>query len=177
MYWFLALVRSFSVHPEYHYPGLQYSFFSPSHTFSKANNASVRNNSTFVSEAVNDLLKRSSGKQRLILDVRHVSAFVYKQKFKCEDLSVVTQISILFSRTIVYLNLIWSPVTIIEIFLEHRIYLAFAWDFGTGKFRYFQFCVLPFGLSSALFIRRFLNRFKYPGEVGAFLLLFSWTMA
>ena len=45
-------------------------------------------NSTFVHEAVNDLLQRSSGKQRLILDVRHVNAFVYK----CEDLSVATQI-------------------------------------------------------------------------------------
>ena len=40
----------------------------------------------------------------------------------------------------------------IEIFPEHRKYLAFAWDFGTGKFRYFQFSVLSFGLSSAPFI-------------------------
>ena len=40
----------------------------------------------------------------------------------------------------------------IEIFPEHRKFLAFVWDFGTGKFRYFQFCVLPFGLSSAPFI-------------------------
>ena len=40
----------------------------------------------------------------------------------------------------------------IEIFPEHRKYLAFAWDFGTGKSRYFQFCVRPFGLSSAPFI-------------------------
>ena len=88
MYWFLALVISFSVHPECHYPGLQYTFFFHLPIpFSKANNASASNNSTFVSEAVNDLLKRSSGKQRLILDVRHVRAFVYKQK-----LSVATQI-------------------------------------------------------------------------------------
>ena len=40
----------------------------------------------------------------------------------------------------------------IEIFPDHRKFLAFAWDFGTGIFRYFQFCVLPFGLSSAPFI-------------------------
>ena len=40
----------------------------------------------------------------------------------------------------------------IEILPEHRQYLAFAWDFGTWKVRYFQFCVLPFGLSSAPFI-------------------------
>ena len=31
---------------------------------------------------------RSSGKQRLILDLRHVNTFIFKQKFKCEDLSV-----------------------------------------------------------------------------------------
>ena len=40
----------------------------------------------------------------------------------------------------------------IEIFPTHRQFLAFAWDFGTGSPRYFQFCVLPFGLSSAPFI-------------------------
>ena len=35
---------------------------------------------------------RSSGKQRLILDLRHVNSFIFKQKFKCEDLSVAIQI-------------------------------------------------------------------------------------
>ena len=30
--------------------------------------------------------------------------------------------------------------------------MAFSWDFGTGVARYFQFTVLPFGLSSAPFI-------------------------
>ena len=40
----------------------------------------------------------------------------------------------------------------IEIFPDHRKFLAFAWDFGTGIFRYFQFGVLPFGLLSAPFI-------------------------
>ena len=48
--------------------GYNIPFFHLPTPFSKANNASARNNSTFVSEA--DLLKRSSGKQRLILDVR-----------------------------------------------------------------------------------------------------------
>ena len=38
---------------------------------------------------------RSSGKQWLILYLRHANQFIYKQKFKCEDLSVATQI---FSR-------------------------------------------------------------------------------
>ena len=40
----------------------------------------------------------------------------------------------------------------IEIFEEHRTYLAFAWNFGQSKTRYFRFCVLPFGLSTAPFV-------------------------
>ena len=91
---------------------------------------------------------RSSGKQRSILDLRHVNAFVYKQKFKCEDLSVATHI---FDKGF-YLFYLKSGYHHNEFFPEHRKYLAFAWDFSTGNFRYFQFCVLPFGLSSAPFI-------------------------
>ena len=91
--------------------GYKIPFFHLPSPSSKANNASARNNSSFGSEAVNDLLKlnlveeifcapdiinplsvstRSSGKQRLTLDLRHVNAFLYKQNFKCEDLSVAT---------------------------------------------------------------------------------------
>ena len=39
-----------------------------------------------------------------------------------------------------------------NIFPDHRQYLAFSWDFGDDHTRYFQFTVLPFGLSSAPFI-------------------------
>ena len=34
----------------------------------------------------------SPGKQRLILALRYVNAFIYKQNFNCEDLSVASQI-------------------------------------------------------------------------------------
>ena len=40
----------------------------------------------------------------------------------------------------------------IEIFPAHRKFLSFAWDFGTGSLRHFQFCVLLFSLSSSPFI-------------------------
>ena len=40
----------------------------------------------------------------------------------------------------------------VDIFPDHRKYLAFSWDFGKGHTRYFQFTVLLFGLSSAPFI-------------------------
>ena len=39
-----------------------------------------------------------------------------------------------------------------QIFPEHRKLLAFAWDFGDGVLKYFQFAVLPFGLSSAPYL-------------------------
>ena len=40
----------------------------------------------------------------------------------------------------------------VDIFPDHRRFLAFSWHFGTNRVRYFQFTVLPFGLSSAPFI-------------------------
>ena len=119
--------------------GYKILFFHLPTPFSKANNASARTNSTFVTEAVNDLLKlnlveeifcapdiinplsvstRSSGKQRLILDLRHVNAFLYKQKFKCEDLSVTTQI---FDKGYCLFKFDFkSGCHHIEIFPEHR---------------------------------------------------------
>ena len=143
--------------------GYKIPFFQLPTPFVKRNNTSARENSDFVSQAVSDLLRldlieelackpniinplsvstRSSGKQRLILDLRHVSQFIYKQKFKCEDLSVATQ---LFNRNYYLFKLdLKSGYHHVEIFPDHRKFLAFAWDFGTGVFRYFQFCVLPF---------------------------------
>ena len=151
--------------------GYKIPFFQLPTPFAKRNNASARENSDFVSQAVNDLLRldlieelackpniinplsvstRSSGKQRLILDLRHVNQFIYKQKFKCEDLSVATQIS---SRNYYLFKFdLKSGYHHVEIFPDHRKFLAFAWDFGSGVYRYFQFCVLPFGLSSAPYI-------------------------
>ena len=130
-----------------------------------------QNNSYFVSQSVNDFLRLdlieelacepniidplsvltcSSGKQRLIFDLRHVNQFVYKQKFKCDDLSVATQI---FSRNYYLFKFdLKSGYHNVEIFPDHRKFLAFSWDFGAGVNRYFQFCVLPFGLSSAPYI-------------------------
>ena len=93
--------------------GYKIPFFELPIPFFKANNASALSNSSFVSQAVNELLHaylveeifcvpdivnplsvstRSSGKQRLILDLRHVNSFIFKQRFKCEDLSVAIQI-------------------------------------------------------------------------------------
>lgn len=73
------------------------------------NNFSAIKEKDFVSKAILDLLKmncievldeapnivnplsvstQSSRKKRFILDLRHFNLYVYKQKFKCEDLKV-----------------------------------------------------------------------------------------
>ena len=157
--------------------GYKIPFFELPTPFFKANNASALSNRSFVSKAVNELLHtnlieeifcvpdivnplsvstRSSGKQRLILDLRHVNTFIFKQKFKCEDLSVAIQI---FDQGFHLFKFdLKSGYHHIEIFPAHRKFLTFARDFGNGSSRYFQFCVLPFGLSSAPFI--FTKMFK-----------------
>ena len=90
---------------------------------------------------------QSSGKKRLILDLRHVNLYVYKQKFKCEDLKVT--LSIISRGYSLFKFDLKSGYHHVEIFPEHRKFLAFRWGFGDGVIRYFQFAVLPFGLSSA----------------------------
>ena len=91
-----------------------------------------------------------SGKKRLILDLRHVNLYVFKRKFRCEDISVALQI---FSKGFYLFKFdLKSGYHHVEIFPEHWKYLAFSWDFGDGVVKYFQFTVLPFGLSSAPYL-------------------------
>ena len=170
MRWFLSFVRSFLVHLECHYPGLKDSVCSFSYTFFPKLTMPLRvaivllcpkllmtysSMKFFALLALlirsSFLLARSAGKQRLILDLRHVNGFIYKQKFKCENLSVATQI---FDKDYYLFKFdLKAGYHFIEVFPKHHKYcLAFTWDFGSGKFRFFQFCVLPFGLPSTLFI-------------------------
>ena len=87
-----------------------------------SNNQSALNNASFVESAIAELVHthavveepfiphvvnplsvsiQSSGKKRLILDLRHVNHFIWKQKFRCEDwrvlLSYVNKGDYLFS--------------------------------------------------------------------------------
>ena len=110
--------------------GYKIPFFQLPTPVVKRNNIFARESRDFVSQAVSDLLRLvlieelackpniinpvsvstcSSGKQRLILDLRHVNHFFYKQKFKCEDLSAATNLVAI----ITCLNLILSPVVTI----------------------------------------------------------------
>ena len=136
-----------------------------------SNNTSALKDTDFVSEAISDLLRtkrveilghqpdivnplsvsvQPSGKKRLILDLRHVNLYVFKRKFRCGDISVAIQI---FSKGYYLFKFdLKSGYHHVEIFPEHRKYLAFSWDFGDGVVKYFQFTVLPFGLSSAPYL-------------------------
>ena len=68
------------------------------------NNKSALENASFVESAISELVgnhsvievpfvphvvSQSSGKKRLILDLRHVNQSIWKQKFKCEDWRVL----------------------------------------------------------------------------------------
>ena len=76
--------------------------------------------------------------------------FIYKQKFRCEDLHTIKNV---FSKDFfVFAFDLKSGYHHVDIFSDHRKYLAFSWDFGKGHTRYFQFTFLTFGLSSAPFI-------------------------
>ena len=81
--------------------------------FTAKNNSSVLEQPAFVESAISDLLSnccvtevfeppvilnplsvsiQKSGKKRLILDLRHVNQFLYKCRFRCEDLSIAKEI-------------------------------------------------------------------------------------
>ena len=86
----------------------------PTLTLLRSNtNTSALKDTYFVSEAIFDLLRtkcveildhqpgivnplsdsvQRSGKKRLILDLRHVNLYVFKRKFRCEEISVAIQI-------------------------------------------------------------------------------------
>ena len=134
------------------------------------NNKSALENASFVESAISELVGnhsvievpfvphvvnplsvsiQSSGKKRLILDLRHVNQSIWKQKFKCEDwrvlLSYVNKGDFLFSFDLK------SGYHHFDIFPDHQTFLGFSWVFS-GTFKYFCFTVLPFGLSSAPYI-------------------------
>ena len=139
--------------------------------FTARNNSSALEQPTFVESAINDLIIngcvtevfeapviinplsvsiQKSGKKRLILDLRHVNQFLYKCRFRCEDLSIAKEI--LNPGDFMFTFDLKSGYHHVEIFPEHRKYLSFAWTFSSGRTRFFQFSVLPFGLSSAPYL-------------------------
>ena len=134
------------------------------------NNKSARDHSEFVAEAIQELLTKNliteldhapdyvnplsvsvqnSGKKRLILDLRYINQFVWKQKVCFEDWEIALQF---FQKDDYMISFdLKSGYHHIDIFEEHCKYLCFSWSFK-GIDKYFSFQVLPFGLSTAPYI-------------------------
>ena len=175
--------------------------FPPTKVF--PNNASALKEKDFVSEAISDLLVtrcvgvldyppaivnplsvsiQSSGKKRLIIDLRNVNLYIFKQKFKCEDLKVA--LKVLSKGFYLFKFDLKSGYHHVEIFPDHRRFLAFSWDFGNGVLKHFQFAVLPFGLSSAPYLftkllRPVITSWRCKGipTVWQFFLMTVWEAA
>ena len=139
--------------------------------FVATNNNSALQESEFVESAISELLSlecitevfappevinplsvsiQKSGKKRLILDLRHVNQYLFKSKFRCEDVSIAREV--LNPGDFMFSFDLKSGYHHVEIFPEHRQYLSFSWIFSSGVTRYFQFSVLAFGLSSAPYL-------------------------
>ncbi|XP_062621080.1 uncharacterized protein LOC134282689 [Saccostrea cucullata] len=156
--------------------GYKIPFYSlPQARFSK-NNKSALQEDEFVRGAIEDLLDNgliseehevpfvtnplsvsvnSGGKRRLILDLREVNKHVWKQSVKYDDLR--TALLYVNKNSWCFKFDITSAYHHIDIFPDHRKFLGFSWNFD-GITRYFQFNVLPFGLTSAPYIFTKLTR-------------------
>ncbi len=134
--------------------------------YSRKNQVSAFQNGAFVQESINDLLATgcilevpsaphirsplsvvvsSSGKKRLVVNLRHLNRFLWKQKFKYEDLRVAMALfekgDYLFSFDLK------SGYHHVDIRPIHYTYLGFEW----GQ-KFYAFTVLPFGLATACYM-------------------------
>ena len=85
---------------------------------------------------------QKSGKKRLILDLRHVNQYLFKSKFRCEDVSIAREV--LNPGDFMFSFDLKSGYHHVEIFPEHRQYLRFLESFllaSPGIFN-FQSCPL-----------------------------------
>ena len=135
------------------------------------NNQSALKIKDFVEESISELLKcgsiievekpaevikplsvsiNSSGKKRLILDLRYVNGHVYKDKIKFEDWKCFEHY-LEGKKGYLFKFDLKNGYHHIDIFEPHQKFLGFSWIFK-GNIKFFVFTVLPFGLTSAPFI-------------------------
>ncbi len=131
------------------------------------NNKSAMLESSFVEEEILKLLKsgritekiepsyvvspltvafQASGKKRLILDLSKLNKYLTKTRFKMDDWKLGLQF--LSSEAHLFTFDLKSGYHHIDIATDHQKYLGFSWEVE-GIRRFFEFSVLPFGLSSA----------------------------
>ena len=91
----------------------------------------------------------SSGKPRLILDLRYVNQHLRSCKFKYEDVRTAAD---LFHKGDWFFKFDYtSGYHHLEIFPGHTPFLGFSWCVG-GHCKFYKFTVLPFGLSTGPYI-------------------------
>ena len=148
--------------------GYEIPFISPPPTYEKRNNKSAMSNGSFVTEAVLELLSANlieevsskphivsplsvaeGGKLRLILDLSSTNDYVKSLPFVLEDQNTFLEMA----RDCKYVATfdIKSCYHQIPMHKDSRKYLGFKWEIN-GVTRYFQFKVLPFGLTSGPYI-------------------------
>ena len=129
------------------------------------NNKSTLDNSEFVNEALVGLVETDrvlevpfllkvisplsvstkNNKKRLILDLRYVNKFIWKEKIKF-DWSVFQ--NYLCPKGYIFKFNLCSGYHQIDIFPAHQLFLGFSWEVK-GVTKYFCFTVLLFGISPA----------------------------
>ena len=92
----------------------------------------------------------SSGKKRLILDLRYVNTHVYKDKIKFEDWKCFEHYLEVKEGYLFKFDL-KNGYHHIDISEPHQKFLGFSWVFK-GNIKFFVFTALSFGLTSAPFI-------------------------
>ena len=76
------------------------------------------------------------GKQWLVINLRYLNGFLWKEKFKYEDIRIAM--------------LLKSGYHHVDIFESHRQFLGLCWEQG-GTEQFYMFTVLPFGLATACY--------------------------
>ena len=135
-------------------------------SYSSPNHKSAILNESFVDEAITELLstqcirfvssrphisspllvvESSSGKKRLVINLKYLNLFLWKDKFKYEDL----RSAMMYFRKGNYLCTfdLKSGYHHVDIHMDSQTYLGFEW-----RDRYYVFTVLPFGLATACYV-------------------------
>ena len=91
----------------------------------------------------------------MVLDCRNINPHLFKQKVKYEGENVAKEM--IDKNDLLFTFDLKSAYHHVEIFEPHRTYLGFSCDFG-NQTRYFEFNVLPFGISAAGYLFTKLTR-------------------
>ena len=135
----------------------------------RPNQASALANKEFITQAISEMVQNrcvvkvanqphvcsplsvvsnSVGKQRLVINLRYLNGYLWKDKFKYEDMRIAM---LLFQQGDYMFSFdLKSGYHHIDIFEPHRQYLGFSWDQGGSK-QFYTFTVLPFGLATACY--------------------------